>query len=200
MYIQFAQRSTGLGKSEFLFCISMCWASKNRIMEKYSFNFLLICWDFGTFSLRSPGRTDCERSLLHRRTRSKPSQACWKISHPHYGHWLKEAQKKIKGKTSCGFEADSETWYGWEWECREKKKSHFISPKQQSGSPSRWKPTPSLGVRPAEREWLMDALFHPNSFSCQHTKPAGLSCGESWESRISCRCPWQTCSVQIQAQ
>lgn len=35
-----------------------------------------------------------------------------------------------------------------------KKKRHFISPKQQNGSPSHWKPTPSFGVRPQKlNDW-----------------------------------------------
>lgn len=68
--------------------------------------------------------------------------------------------KKDKGKlTFCGFEADSQTSYRWEWECWEKK-AHFIGPKQQNGSLSCWKPTASFGIRPAETEWLMEALLH----------------------------------------
>lgn len=63
-----------------------------------------------------------------------------------------------------------------------KQNPRFVSHKRQSGSPLRLKPTPSSGVRPAEDEGLMEALF----FSCQHTGTAGLTCRESG---LACQCP-----------
>lgn len=63
-----------------------------------------------------------------------------------------------------------------------KQNPRFVSHKRQSGSQLRLKPTPSSGVRPAEDEGLMEALF----FSCQHTGTAGLTCRESG---LACQCP-----------
>lgn len=107
---------------------------------------------------------------------------------------------KGKKKAFCRFEADSQTSYGWEWECWEEEKKTFYQSKAAEWFAVTLETHSIIWRQATETEWLMEALSHQNSFSCQHTKAAALSCGESWGSCIGCLRPWQTCSVQLQAQ